>query len=217
MPPCCPRPNHEPAACCHQVTIYSSCGMKYRKHVGGPTSGVALRADPVFGEDRRPAFDNVAVGCGSVGCGASECVLRCRPGISRPELSRALCRTLRHICSIRCSPHRCHAPPRSAANGETWFGQLVCFLETRPERGEGAAQRRAYVRWYSEAPHSELTSHLPFSRLKWSTHERPDGRGPSLPGQPWYQLIELEHIIEPVFLQPDPTQHGYFFYNHYVR
>ena len=100
---------------------------------------------------------------------------------------------------------------------ETWFGQLVCFLETQPERGEGASQQRAYVRWLSTAPHSALTSVLPFSRLKWSEHSRPDGRGPSLPGQAWYSLVDLDHIIEPVFLQPDPTQDGYFFYNHYVR
>ena len=72
---------------------------------------------------------------------------------------------------------------------ETWFGQLVCFLETQPERGEGASQQRAYVRWLSAAPHSALTSVLPFSRLKWSEHSRPDGRGPSLPGQAWYSLV----------------------------
>lgn len=43
--------------------------MKYQKHVGGPASGVALRADPSFGESQRPAFDYVAVGCGGAGCG----------------------------------------------------------------------------------------------------------------------------------------------------
>lgn len=93
----------------------------------------------------------------------------------------------------------------------------MCFLETQPGQGEGVPQRRAYVRWFSEAPHSALTSVLPFARLKWSEHSRPDGRGPALPGQAWYSLVDLDHIIEPVFLQPDPTQDGYFFYNHYVR
>lgn len=39
--------------------------MKYHKHAGAPASGVALRADPAFGEDQRPTFDYVAVGCGS--------------------------------------------------------------------------------------------------------------------------------------------------------
>lgn len=116
------------------------------------------------------------------------------------------------------SPGHTLAPaPRSAANGDTWFGQLVCFLETQPGHGEGVPQRRAYVRWFSEAPHSALTSVLPFARLKWSEHSRPDGHGPALPGQAWYSLVDLDHIIEPVFLQPDPTQNGYFFYNHYVR
>ena len=85
LPPCRPPPvTVEPGPDC-QVTIYSSCGMKYYKHTGSPVSGVALRADPAFGESQRPAFDYVAVGCAAV-CGAAHQ----RAAVLTVEVERAL-------------------------------------------------------------------------------------------------------------------------------
>ena len=47
-----------------QVTVYTSLGMCYRRHIGGPVRGITLRADPNWGGSqtaRVPVFDYVAV------------------------------------------------------------------------------------------------------------------------------------------------------------
>ena len=35
-------------------------------------------------------------------------------------------------------------------------------------------------------------------------------------GQPWYDVVQLDRICKPIFLQPHPGRKGFFFYNHFV-
>ena len=100
------------------------------------------------------------------------------------------------------------------ADEATWFGQLVAFVKTEQE-GEGPKEW-ALVRWFKEAPQTDLTAQLRMTRLQWCTHRRNLGDGP-MQTMDYYDLVYTEDIIEPVFIQQDPTADDYFFYNHFVR
>lgn len=95
-----------------------------------------------------------------------------------------------------------------------WIGQLVAFVVTR--RNTGLKDEWAFVRWFEEAPHSELTSRLDMTRLRWCKHDRQVAGGRSIRTD-YYDLVPVKDIIEPVFIQPDPTSPGLFFFNHHVR
>ena len=80
----------------------------------------------------------------------------------------------------------------------------------------------AFVRWLEDAPQTSRTAALGMTRLRWSYHQRlPPGAAPGARTQrlPWYDLVHLGDIIEPVCLQPDCTAEPGegFFYNHNVR
>ena len=34
---------------------------------------------------------------------------------------------------------------------------------------------------------------------------------------PWYDVIDIEQIIRPVYLQPDPAEENHVCYNHFVK
>lgn len=59
------------------------------------------------------------------------------------------------------------------------------------------------------------------ARLRWCKHSRSKqecglaGRGRVLVD--YTDLVQLAHISDPIFLQPDAGEEGVFFYNHYVR
>lgn len=74
----------------------------------------------------------------------------------------------------------------------------------------------ASVRWFEEAPQTATTELLCMSRLRWCKHEQRVGGGPTS-RMDFLDLVPVQHIIEPVFVQRDPTSVGYFFYNHFVR
>lgn len=49
--------------------------------------------------------------------------------------------------------------------------------------------------------------------LMWATTKARRG-GPEVP---YYDVIDVDQIIRPVYIQPDPVEDGFFFYNHYVK
>lgn len=105
---------------------------------------------------------------------------------------------------------------RRAQNGELWFGRVVAFVST-PYSAAAEATEWAFVRWFEEAPHvAGVTDVTGLARLRWCTHMRRVGNGPEQLC-PFYDLVALRAVIEPVFLQPDPTAENHFFYNHFVR
>ena len=54
------------------------------------------------------------------------------------------------------------------------------------------------------------------TRLRWCKHDRQVAGGRSIRTE-YYDLVPVKDIIEPVFIQPDPTSPGLFFFNHHVR
>lgn len=96
-----------------------------------------------------------------------------------------------------------------------WIGRVEAFLSFK---GHG---NWAFVRWFEEAPQSQRTAPLGLMRLRWCYHER-TVPGTSRRGQvPFYDLVQLSHVVEPVFVQEDRSLRGeasaHFFYNHRVR
>ena len=69
------------------------------------------------------------------------------------------------------------------------------------------------MRWYEAAKErSRRSRHLTMQHLKWATIQERGGRK-----IPWYDVIGVEQIIRPVYLQPDPKEENCFFYNHFVK
>lgn len=58
------------------------------------------------------------------------------------------------------------------------------------------------------------------TRLRWCSQSRPAaeyGGGSGRVSVPFTDLVQLSHIMDPVFLQPDGSADDHFFYNHYIR
>ena len=69
------------------------------------------------------------------------------------------------------------------------------------------------MRWYEAAKgRSRRSRHLTMQHLKWATIQERGGRK-----IPWYDVIDVEQIIRPVYLQPDPKEENCFIYNHFVK
>ncbi len=92
---------------------------------------------------------------------------------------------------------------------------MVAFLSTSYNRSENTSEW-AFVQRFQEATHGEITAATGLLRLQWSFHSRTVGGGPAA-RTPWYDLVPLRSLIEPVFLQNDPTEDHHFLYNHHVR
>ena len=122
------------------------------------------------------------------------------------------------LCAILCPhPH----PPCRGQHGVTWFGQLVALVDTASSSASRVtANQWAFVRWLTNAPESGASKLLQMTRLRWCSHSRrPPGGGPRQL-MPYYDLVPLADIIDPVCLVPDETgagSEGHFFYNHFVR
>eukprot|EP00887_Chlorella_sp_A99_P006002 scaffold27.g6002.t1 len=103
-----------------------------------------------------------------------------------------------------------HCVSVSSKDGEAiWFGQLVAFVVVR---GAPAHQQDwAFVRWFEGAAVTPASRSLRMTRLRWCNHDH----GSRL--MPFYDLVPLADVREPVFIQPDPVHAGYFHYNHFVR
>lgn len=96
-----------------------------------------------------------------------------------------------------------------------WFGQLLAALDFK---GRGSW---ANLRWYEEAPQSQRTTPLQLTRLRWLDHERTAPGSNRRERLPFCDLVHLDDIIEPVFIQPDCSVRAgaapHFLYNHRVR
>ncbi len=71
-----------------------------------------------------------------------------------------------------------------------------------------------FVRWYDVADHDDPDAHLEGSmrKLSWAK-TRMLGKKTLVA---WYDVIDIERVIKPVFIQAHPTQQDCFFYNRFV-
>lgn len=95
---------------------------------------------------------------------------------------------------------------------DAWFGsvRLIFTLHTRT----GAQRSCLFVRWYDIADFNDSDSHLERSmrKLHWAETRKRGSRGAC----PWYDVVDIDRVIKPVFIQPHPTQRNHFFYNRFV-
>ena len=75
----------------------------------------------------------------------------------------------------------------------------------------GASLQLAFVRWYETAECEADEELLGMQKLKWAKRSVQGKHSDA-----WYDVIDLEAIEKPVFLQPHPVQRNCWFYNHFV-
>lgn len=171
-------------------------------------SGVTVRGDPSF--NGAAVHHDVAVRCAEwcAGFACSTEVLFAQQGAEPVGTVWSL-----HLPKI-VQLFACH---RRSKDGDIWFGRVVAFVRTPYDPAvEQGTTEWAYVRWFEQAPHTSITRLTRMARLRWSLHMQSVGSGPE-ELSPWYDLVRLRAVIEPVFLQPDPTEDCHFFFNHHVR
>ena len=111
---------------------------------------------------------------------------------------------------------------RSAARCEAT--QAVADWPPRTNNTEVPELWHCVCRPFQPAPHPSPPAHRPtgMSRLRWCKQNRradevglPGGR--RLVEMDFTDLVPLSDISGPVFLQPDASTDGTFYYNNYVR
>ncbi len=105
-------------------------------------------------------------------------------------------------------------PEGDASDADCWFAQVRFVFSTKDNKGR--TRSCIFVRWYDLARHDRTDEHLSGSirKLKWETtcmHR--NGRTVQLP---MYDVVEIDRVIKPAFIQPHPLQPDNFFYNRFV-
>ena len=103
--------------------------------------------------------------------------------------------------------YRCSEEDAADTEGGCWFAELRLIFSCRDHRSR--LRQCAYVRWLQSAP-DDAYDELQLQRLTWETTRLPTQRGQTRP-VPHYDVIEVNRIIKPVFLQRQPSDHSYFF------
>ncbi len=90
---------------------------------------------------------------------------------------------------------------------DVWFGRSLFFF-TYYIAGGGERQA-AFLRWFQQTdPDCAASRSLRLVRLGWAHFGA--GHGPH------HDVVELERILCPVLLQPDPCEPNSWWLNHYV-
>ena len=112
------------------------------------------------------------------------------------------------LCSKVVAEHATHACPACRAEDETWFAelQLLFCLKGR------CASEYAFVRWLTAVPRPAHARSLKLQALKWETCRVGGVRG----FVPKTDIVSLDSIIGPCYIQPDPVNQNIHCYNHWV-
>ena len=102
--------------------------------------------------------------------------------------------------------------------GEVWYAEIVCFVRITPPSHTGLEETDAtFVRWYTNVKKTKMhgTLGLPWLKLETTSRENKEGK---LAKEPFTDLSFTSEILEPVFLQKDPSSgYKWYFHNIYVR
>lgn len=102
--------------------------------------------------------------------------------------------------------------------GEVWYAEIVCFVRiTPPPDSELDETDATFVRWYTNVKKTKAHEILGLPWLKLETTSRENNEG-KIAKEPFTDLSFTSEILEPVFLQKDPTNgYKWYFHNTYVR
>jgi hypothetical protein len=96
---------------------------------------------------------------------------------------------------------------RGDAPGEIWYAQLLLLFSLRTRRGHET--ELAFVRWFEETQRPSHASNLKLRALKWATVSAPR---PIRGKVPQTDILQLDAIIGPCFVQQDPINSGLFYF-----
>ena len=108
--------------------------------------------------------------------------------------------------------------PRAQGEPEEWYAEVICFVRiTPPRQSEMQACEVTFVRWYQSVKMSEIHKKIGLPRLKLEKTTRPNDQN-QVKTEPYTDLSFTTDLLEPVFLQKDPsTDRKWYFHNKYVR
>lgn len=101
-----------------------------------------------------------------------------------------------------------HACTACRAENETWYAQLQLLFCLKGKR----APEFAFVRWFTASSRPAHARNLKLQALKWETCRVGGIRGVV----PKTDIISLDSIIGPCYIQPDPVNENIFWYNHWI-
>ena len=172
-------------------------------HRGSASEAVILRSQTSFVAQNRDAFSFIAVRR-----------LASLSESARFTSSKTLAFRNIWIKIVSLSPGRTEHGGVDNAMEHCWFAQLRLVFSLTDNLGR--QHSCALVRWLERVPDRRLSVDFPFVRLKWEVSVRgvQQPRSGSVNGR--YDVIAVNRIVRPVFLQSHPLQPGVFFYNHFV-
>ena len=100
--------------------------------------------------------------------------------------------------------------PCRALGGKTWFGQLLLLFSY--EAANGVEEEASFIRWFQafrESP--DHAKGFKLQPLKWEVHTVA-----GMKEGPRKDVIGLDQIIGPCFIQQDPVNPSVYWYNHWV-
>ena len=100
----------------------------------------------------------------------------------------------------------CHC---SGDRGATWYAQLLLLFSYEDQ--DGCDVEAAFVKWFTVARRPSHNKGFKLQPLKWEMHKP---RGMAL--GPRMDVIGLDQIIGPCYVQQDPVHSAVFYYNHWV-
>lgn len=100
----------------------------------------------------------------------------------------------------------CHC---SGDGGATWYAQLLLLFSY--EDLDGCEVEAAFVKWFTVARCPSHNKGFKLQPLKWEMHKP---RGMAI--GPRTDIIELNQIVGPCYVQQDPVNSAVYYYNHWV-
>ncbi len=100
----------------------------------------------------------------------------------------------------------CHC---SGDRGATWYAQLLLLFSYEDQ--DGCDVEATFVNWFTVARRPSHNKGFKLQPLKWEMHKP---RGMAL--GPRMDVIGLDQIIGPCYVQQDPVHSAVFYYNHWV-
>lgn len=98
----------------------------------------------------------------------------------------------------------------SAPGGKTWYAQLL-LLFSYQEAAHLQEKEAAFVRWFTVCQRPPHATGFKLQPLKWEM-QKVRGR----PAAPRTDVIQLDQIIGPCYVQQDPKDPSVYYYNHWV-
>lgn len=121
--------------------------------------------------------------------------------------------TIHAVCNffkLRQIAHKQHDSCRGGSSGEVWYAQLLLLFSHK--RRFGFEVELAFVRWFTPAERPAHARNFRLQPFKWEMHNLKGVRAKVFRTD----IVRVESIIGPAFMQQDPVTRSIFYFNHWV-